>query len=249
MLPKEERTYETPEAHEVLEPPSGYRRAPQTCRCSNPSCKAFVQSSDKFCSRCAAPNKNYSSIADAVDRGGRAQGYKRPQPLVDMGSALDFSPRKKLNTTKIWGDIIAKTRSRSSEAAPKTEEAPAEPPFAEEAEQAHPEQSEGEEEMDLDTVEGVVACISELFLESDLKAVSGSLTEFDKIATIFAKWLLQKKPKGTPLSKFFRADSLDRGDFANSKKRRAWYEHWRKEHRARFVKKSDLKKSDLANKM
>ena len=69
-------------------------------------------------------NKNYSEIADSVAKGGRAQGFKREStPLVDMQDALDFSPKRRLCTTAVWGDMVQKTRQTAANRARQAEEA------------------------------------------------------------------------------------------------------------------------------
>ena len=119
-MPVEDRKYESEGASAVLPPPQGYKRAVEATRCSGTHCKAMIQSCQKFCPDCATPNAAYSSIADAVSKGGRAQGFKRKaDPLVDMEHALDFSPSRKRSLTKVWGDLVSKVRgSEASAAAP-----------------------------------------------------------------------------------------------------------------------------------
>ena len=117
LLPATERKYEAEESSLVLPPPEGYKRATDSHRCSGTHCKAMVSSSCKFCPECATPNAHYNSVANAVSKGSRSQGYKRQcDQLVDMQDALDFNPSKKQNLTKIWGDMLSKVRHSAQDA-------------------------------------------------------------------------------------------------------------------------------------
>lgn len=78
-------------------------------------CKKPLPSSQKFCGNCGAENPNFDEIQGSVASGAKSQGYKRkPAPIVDMEDALDFDVLKKQCCTKIWGDMIAKTRNSAA---------------------------------------------------------------------------------------------------------------------------------------
>ena len=93
---------------------------------------------------------------------------------------------------------------------------------------------------DLDTKEGICALLKKMFKEAELKACSVSVEDFDRVTMHFCKWLLDKKPRNTALSKHFRSVSFDRDDFSTSKSRKKWLQFWSRELRTRYVRLSDL---------
>ena len=104
-----DRDYCTDEAAKVLDGPKGYVRAPDVTMCKN--CKAMVQSSHRYCPGCTRENQSFSEVAEAVSKGGRAQGFKRKAtPLVNMEEALTLSPGKRETVVRAWGDMVNKTR-------------------------------------------------------------------------------------------------------------------------------------------
>lgn len=120
-VPMSDRNYVTEEATQVLDPPKGYVRATEATVCKH-GCKGMVQPYHRYCPTCRGENENYSSIADAVAKGGKSQGYKRKAtPLQNMEEALSLSPAKKQaaeGVAKVWGDLVQTSRMRLTSKSP-----------------------------------------------------------------------------------------------------------------------------------
>ena len=127
-VPKQERNYVSDCADKVLSPPKGYKRAPDSVRCSSAKCRGLVQPGHQFCPTCGAKNESFDPIAQAVDAGARQQGYRRKATaLVDLQDALDFEPAGKKHLVKVWGDMLSKMRAPSKDESAPTTPAPTPP--------------------------------------------------------------------------------------------------------------------------
>ena len=85
----------------------------------------------------------------------------------------------------------------------------------------NPGQQEEEGAFDLNDPAGVAGLISKLFREKELKAANGSMKDFDLVVKAFTNWLQASKPRKTSLAQYFRAVSLNKGDFNSAKHRRS----------------------------
>ena len=67
----------------------------------------------------------------------------------------------------------------------------------------------------------------ELFSQSDLEAVAGTIAGYDNVAPCYIQHLQVQRPNSMALPKFVRKECLER-DFATAKSRRSWCIFWRK---------------------
>ena len=220
-VPEAQRDYETAEAQVVLDPPKGYTRAPESTR----------------------------SIAEAVAKGGRAEGYKRKAtPLVDMVDALDFSPKKKANVAKVRGDLVSKARQISS-----TSDAPAAAADSSKPEPAGkaPSNASAASKAVFKPAQQACAEVSaappqpaEYDLDSEQHCVEWLLAAFSEqrrdsvrhLAMYYAQHELKPcTKKQVPLSEVFRVRVIDVGLLKNNQRQTTWIQRVSQQRSKKYV--------------
>eukprot|EP00438_Fugacium_kawagutii_P030623 Skav219539 [mRNA] locus=scaffold556:10452:14270:- [translate_table: standard] len=247
LVPVQDRNYKEPDtAAAVLPQPRGYERATATNPCVN--CKKKVSPSAKFCPSCGRDNNHYCEIQACVAQGAKSQGFTRkPAEITDMKDALDFSPTRKKNLTKIWGDIQAKVRkvqsdpgntaldtvdvSQPPEKKPKSDPQSQAPSSSSTGEKiVEPDKTEGQDEPEID-LECVQDC--QKYIVMHWTSPPEGLAD---VALFYVNKLKDQSTKSFPLSALMHKEIISTGILKKPPGRKTWFQAWQTNRQKRFVK-------------
>lgn len=257
LLSRDELQYETAEADQVFERPVGYRRASDFVTCD--ACSQKIQPSHKFCPHCKADNPKFSEVALAIAKGSKSQGYTlKGNNLTDLQDELaQIEPSRKANLSKVWGDLVSKTKVMAApQASEVTSPAPEPPqPASSSGSAKKPEAIQTEENPKAVPEKGIESVVpaddlQEFDLDNPEHAERYILLHFsekvrEEAVLPVQYYIMEKKnlaSKKEPLSHILQKELLQTNMLAKPAGRKQFLEAWKKNRAVRFVSKPHFAK-------
>ena len=242
--------------------------SPSRRRCDVDGCKGMVATTDRFCSKCGAPNSSYDAETAQLFQSGRKAGWHKaakvqvvPETEAErqlargVGDLLD-AIRKRIpetSTTSVPHEAAAAPEAKDSGAQgskamesdasfkkSKTVPQPLPPPAAEAADDEDEDmEASVEPEWDLSKLAHCQQYIEEHFPASEAAAAGVSVAGFGRIVCFFLGELRARKGG---LAHWFTKEVLSCGMLKTKASRAAWLQAWKAQRGKTFLPKSKPKR-------